>query len=417
MNWRTLLPFLLLTVSIAHAQTTSEALRIALKEQGNPEFADCDVRLLPSGKEKFEDMFAAIENAQRFVHLEYFVFRTDSIGMALLQLLEKKAKEGVEVRVLIDAYGNYKSPYPLSEGQLNLIRQSGVKIALFDPLRFPWLPNMYHRDHRKIVVVDGECVYTGGMNVADYYLHGTERTGKWRDMQVCLSGSVVDEYHRVFAKIWERTTGESLDLTQYKALPKTEADDSADQPTDAEKATVCVVNREPGKLSRQMRRAIVAALDMAQHEVRIVNPYPTSTRSVTHAMSRAMKRGVRLQLMVSANMDNRITPEVVAIQMKKMMRRGAEIYYFEGGFHHTKVMTIDRECCNIGTANLDGRSLRYDYEINAFIFSPATTNQLNAIFDSDLQQSQILTPQNFKKRFSLKQRITGRFFRTIKCLL
>ena len=410
--------FSICCVAVAgQAQTSGEIVRTMLQQQGNPEFTECDIHLLPSGREKYEDLFRAVKNARSYVHLEYFILRTDSIGMALLELLGEKAREGVEIRILIDAYGNYKSPYPIPEGQLDIIRSSGIKIALFDPLRFPWLPNMYHRDHRKIVVIDGLYAYTGGMNVADYYLHGTERTGQWRDMQVRLSGSVVDEYQRIFAKIWEQTTGERLDAALYKASAEAAQAEEEVANDGADKATVCVVNREPGKLSRQMRQAFVAALDASQEEVRIVNPYPTGTRSVTRAMKRAMKRGVRLQLMVSANMDNRITPEVVAIQMKKLMKRGAEVYYYEDGFHHTKVMTVDREFCTIGTANLDGRSLRYDYEVNAFIFSPLTTNRLDAIFDNDLQQSKILTPRNFKERFSLRQRFVGRLFWPVKCVL
>lgn len=311
------------------------------------------------------------------------------------------------MRILVDAYGNYKSQPPLDDDFVDSIRAQGIQIAFFDPLKFPWLPNMYHRDHRKIVVVDGRWAYTGGMNVADYYIHGTPRTGPWRDIQVRLGGPVVGEFERIFARIWERTTGERLDSVKYSPEPT----DSVEGGT-----TITVVNREPGRLSRRMRRAYVAALDAARSEVRIVNPYPTSTHSVTRAMRRALRRGVRLRLMVSANMDNRITPEVVAIQMKKLMKRGAEVYYFEDGFHHSKTLTVDGQFCTIGTANLDGRSLRYDYEVNVFIFSPETTANINAIFDRDAKQSELLTPKNFKQRFSLKRRMVGRIFTPVKCV-
>ena len=400
--------FALLLVVCQHVcgQTaSSQALHALVREQGNPLYEHNEVRLLPSAKEKYADMFAAIRLARRYVHLEYFIFRQDSVGTELLDILAGKAREGVEVRLLIDAYGNYKSPCPMRREHLDSIRQRGIKVDLFDPIRFPWLPNMYHRDHRKIAVVDGLVAYTGGMNVADYYQRGTERTGEWRDMQVRLEGPVVDEFESIFAKIWEKTTNEHLDSLRYHADPQTLGGKD-----------IVVVNREPGRLSRQMRKAFVATLDAAQRYIRIVNPYPTNTRSVSRAMKRAMKRGVRLQLMVSASSDNRVTPEVVAIQMKKMMQRGAEVYYYEGGFHHTKVMMVDDEFCTIGTANLDGRSLRYDYEVNAFVFSPETTRQLNLIFDRDLRQSQMLTPENFKERFSLRRRVVGRVFQPVKCV-
>ena len=397
--------FLLLVVlcSPAWGQTASETALRVLTEQGNPLYGQNEVKLLPSAREKYADMFAAISQARHFVHIEYFIFRNDSVGTVLFDILKRKAEEGVEVRVLIDGYGNYKSPHPMRREHLDAIRQHGIQVEIFDPIRFPWITNMYHRDHRKIVVVDGLVAYTGGMNVADYYQNGTERTGEWRDMQVRLEGPVVDEFESIFAKIWERATGERLDSTAYHREPTTAGDKD-----------IVVVNREPGKMSRKMRKAYVATIEAARHNIRIVNPYPTNTRSVSRAMKHALDRGIRMQLMVSAASDNKITPEVVAIQMKKFMNRGAEVYYYEGGFHHTKVMMVDNEFCTVGTANIDGRSFRYDYEVNAFIFSRETTRELNEIFDKDLEHSQLLTPQNFKQRFSRKQRFIGRIFQPVK---
>lgn len=386
------------------AQAT-EQLRQALLKDGNAEYEGNIVTLLPSAREKYADMFAFIEKAERYVHLEYFIFHDDSIGTALLHLLRRKVEEGLEVRLIVDAYGNYKAEKPMRVSKLDSIRSMGIDIRLFDPIRFPWLPNMLHRDHRKIVVVDGKVAYTGGMNIADYYMKGTERTGQWRDMQVRLEGPVVAEFESIFANIWKHVTGELLDSLKYAGQPII-----GDVP-------LSVVNREPGRLSKRMRRAFVSALDAAQREVRIVNPYPTNTRSVRRALKRTLRRGVRLQIMVSASMDNRLTPEVVAIEMKKLMKRGGEIYYYEGGFHHTKVMMVDDELCTIGTANFDGRSLRYDYEVNIFAFSPEVTKRLNDIFDLDLEHSFLLTPESFKKHFSLKRRVTGRVFQPIKGLL
>ncbi len=381
-------------------------MRQALKKQGNPEYEGNSVTLLPSAREKFADMFRVIGNAERFVHLEYFIFRNDSIGGELIHLLHRKVQEGVQVRLLIDAYGNYKAPQIWTDEQLDSLRALGIKVGVFDPLHFPWIHNMLHRDHRKNVIVDGLSAYTGGMNVSDYYIHGTERTGPWRDMQVRMEGPVVDEFQRIFARIWERTTGEHLDSLAYHATPKTQGD-----------KIVTMVNREPKLSNRQIRQSYVAALRLAQKEIRIVNPYPTLTHSVRRALKRALRRGVRMQIMVSATSDNRVTPEVVSIQMKKMMKHGAEVYYFEGGFHHSKLMTVDGEFCTIGTANLDGRSLRYDYEMNTYVFSPETTAQIDSLFRKDLQQSQLLTPENFRQRFSLKQRFIGRVFQPIKGLL
>ena len=314
-----------------------------------------------------------------------------------MSLLEQKARQGVEVRLIIDGYGNMKSHYPMSKARMKSLTEAGVKWAFFDPIKFPWFNHVRHRDHRKIVVVDGREAFTGGMNVAPYYITGTKRSGLWRDMHIRLTGSVVDEYERIFENIWRKETKEVLDTTRYRNAWQ-----------DAGSSVISVVNREPGRLSRTMRKAYVAALDAAKREVRIVNPYPTNVRSVRRAIKRAAERGVVVKIMVSGTSDVSMTPDIVAIEMKKLLKRGCRIYYYDGGFHHTKVMTVDGEYCTIGTANLDGRSMLFDYEVNAFVFDAALTAQLDSIFDEDLKQSQLLTPENFKQRFSLGHRIVGR---------
>jgi len=403
--------FLLLFFSFnLSSQTPGEKVKQILTADGNPMYEGNEVTLLPSAREKYADLFDAIGKARRFVHLEYFIFYNDSIGNEFLDLLARKVAEGVEIRVLVDAYGNYKGEHPLRKPDLAAIRGRGIKIDVYDKIRFPWIQNMLHRDHRKIVVIDGEKAYTGGMNIADYYLHGTERTGPWRDMQIRLEGPVVNEFESIFARIWEKTTGEHLDSLHYRAV----SDGSRDNNFVAGDKEVIVVNREPHALSKKMRRALATAIDAAEHEIRIVNPYPTNVRTVRRAMKRALNRGVKLKMMVSYHTDNRLTPDVIAIQMKKLMNRGAEIYYFDAGFHHSKTMTIDKEFCNVGTVNLDGRSLLYDYEVSAFVFDKETTAQIDNIFDKDIEHSEKLTPENFKKMFPRKRRVVGRLFQPLK---
>lgn len=391
--------------SVAAAQSVSDVVRQRLIAQGNVEYANNSLTLLPSARIKYEALFQSIREARRYVHLEYFSVHNDSVGNALLRLLREKAAEGVEVRLLIDDYGNRKTKRPWTKLHLDSLNAWGVRTVLFDPFRFPWINHAYHRDHRKIVVVDGVKAFTGGMNVADYYILGTPRSGPWRDMHVCLEGPVVGAYERIFAHIWEKETAEKLDSLRYQGGGTSGGD-----------KIVTVVNREPAGLSRRMREAYTASIDAARHEIRIVNPYPTNVRMIRAALKRAVKRGVRVMIMVSASSDVKLTPDVIAIEMKKQMGRGCEVYYFKGGFHHSKLMMVDGEFCTIGTANLDGRSMLYDYEVNAFVFDTEVTAQLNAIFDVDLQNSELLTRENFKERFSLKQRVTGRVFQPLRSL-
>ncbi len=405
------MPRALLTILILYiiscplvAQEAASLLRRQLQAQGNPEYPAASVTLLPSAQEKYDHLFQAIAGAERYIHLEYFKLLNDSTGHTLMRLLGQKAREGVEVRVLLDDMANRRARRPWSRQRMDSLRNAGIHIATFDPFTFPWVNHIFHRDHRKIVVVDGRLAYTGGMNVGDYYLTGTARSGPWRDMHICLQGPVVGEFQDIFARLWQRVAGESLDSLRYASPPATSADT----------IPLVIVNREPGRLSKRMRQAFVEAIDGAQHEIRIVNPYLTNVRSVRRAMRRALERGVRLRIMVSGSSDVRITPDVMAIEMKKLMERGAEVYYYDAGFHHSKTMTVDGTHCTVGTANLDGRSMLFDYEINAFIFSPAVTARLDSIFDADLRHSQLLTPQNFRQRFSLGRRMTGRLFTPVR---
>ena len=173
---------------------TSDSVMVDVLEEAGVTFTDNNsVVLLMSGKDKFDDMFKAISQAKSSIHLEYFNFRNDSIASELFALLRRKAAEGVEVRALFDGFGNDSNNRPLKKEHIKKLREEGIQIYEFDPIRFPWINHVFTRDHRKIVVIDGNVAYTGGMNVADYYIHGTEQVGEWRDMHCRIEGGAVSQ--------------------------------------------------------------------------------------------------------------------------------------------------------------------------------------------------------------------------------
>jgi cardiolipin synthase len=385
------------------SQQTADAFRAMdiLFYEGN------SVTVLPTGSGKYDALFADIERARRFVHLDYFKFQNDSICHALFDLLARKAAQGVEVRIVFDSFGNSHSDLPLPKSYLKELRALGIQIYPFSRVRFPWVSQLLHRDHHKIALIDGEMAYTGGMNVADYYLHGKPRVGEWRDMHMKVVGSVVDGYEHIFEVMWYDVSGELLDTEQSKSTVNVENGIS-----------VALVNRVPLENPEVMRDAYAVAIDNAQRLIQIVNPYATLVGTVKKALQRALQRGVKLQIMVSSKCDVSVTPCVVAQEMRRLMKRGAEVYYFDGGFHHSKYMTIDGEFCTIGTANLDGRSLCCDYEVNAFIFDREVTHELEEVFRKDREsQCTLLTPENWKQKFSWRQRFSGRFLSIIKNML
>ncbi len=398
----------------AHAQERQHTLpadtlvRHALEQMGVSFSANNSLVLIHTGEEKFRAMFDAIRQARRYVHLEYFNFRNDSIGLALFQLLGEKAQEGVQVRALFDSFGNSSNDSPLRRRHIEAIRQTGVQVHEFDPIRFPWINHAYHRDHRKIVVIDGEVCFAGGMNVADYYIHGRPEYGEWRDMHMQLTGDVVAAYGQIFAGMWHKVTGETVHADSMTAasvvVPLT------DTTATAGCKVIGVVDRRPHAESKAMRRAYVAAIDAAQSHIQIVNPYPTNVRSVRRALRRALKRGVRMEIMVSAKSDVPITPDVVALEMKKLARRGAEVYYNQTGFHHSKVMMVDSVFCTVGSTNLDARSFLFDYEVNSFILDAPTTQQLQDIFEADKANCVIFSADDYRRRFSFGHRAVGHVF-------
>ena len=389
-----------------YAQQSDERTIADFRQMGIPFYGSNEVKLLTTGPLKFQDMFAEIERAQRFVHLDYFKFQEDSICSVLFDILKRKARQGVKVRIVYDGFGNKCSHQPLSKRFLSEVRDTGIEIEAFDKFRFPWINHFFHRDHHKIAIIDGSICYTGGMNVADYYLHGKPKVGKWRDMHIRLHGSVVDGYEQIFERMWYVVTGEFLQPGSYEG-----SDISQD------KVLVGLADRIPRLSPDMMRKTYCAAINNAQHLIQIVNPYPCLSNPVRKALNDALARGVKVQFMVSEKTDGQANADVTGIEMKKLMKRGAEVYYYQGGFHHSKIMMIDGLFCTIGTANLDARSLRYDYEVNSFVFSQKTTKELQEIFRKDIEQCYMLTPDTWRELFPAGRRIRANMYMSIKGLL
>ena len=391
----------------AKAQTSDSLIVDIMRKEGVSFSHDNSVTLLTSGREKFQDMFAAIRQARKSIHLEYFNFRNDSIANALFDLLAQKVEEGVEVRALFDGFGNDSNNRPLRKKHVEYQRSRGIQLYEFDPIRFPWINHVFHRDHRKIVVIDGRIAYTGGMNVADYYIKGTEVVGEWHDMHCRIEGEEVNTLQRIFLRMWNRVTGENVSGDQYF---RQVWDNSAftrlkpDTTSTARRKMVGIANREPHRTPKVMRRFYVGAINSAKDSIKLLNPYLTLTHSVKKAIKRALKRGVKFEVMLAEKSDIPLTPDCAFYNLHWMMKKGAEVWIFQGGFHHTKVIMVDGKFCTVGSTNLDARSLRWDYEENAIIIDKPTTHELSTLFDRDKQRSFRLTRANWKTWKSRGQR-------------
>ncbi len=417
----------------SQAQTADSIIYRDLTDYGITFTTGNSVELLMSGQEKFDHLFADIRRARHTVHLEYFNFRNDSIASLLFDILREKRREGVQVRALFDGFGNDSNNQPLRKHHVKSLREDSIDIHEFDPIRFPWVNHIWPRDHRKIVVIDDSIAYTGGMNVADYYIKGTEQVGSWRDMHCRLTGPVVAQLQEIFAHIWEKTTGEHISVGNLACLiPHAEEDTES-----FTGATVGIVNREPGTVyspslegegsgvgssrllgkNNAMRYFYTHAIDAAQDTLRIINPYFTLTPSIHKALKQAIKRGVVVDILLSAKSDIPLTPDCCFYNAHKLMKRGARVWLYQPGFHHSKIMMVDGRFCTVGSTNLDARSMRFDYEENAVILDSAITRQLNDMFCRDTLESVRLTPQTWDEFRTPWQKFRGWFAHLLRPFL
>lgn len=394
------------------AQTSDSLIVENLRDEGITFSHNNSVTLLMSGQEKFDDMFQAIRQARSSVHLEYFNFRNDSIASLLFRLLAQKAKEGVEVRALFDGFGNDSNNRPLKRKHLKQMRSVGIEIYEFDPVNFPWVNHVFHRDHRKIVVIDGKIAYTGGMNVADYYINGTEVVGEWRDMHCRIEGDEVNTLQKIFLRMWNKVTGQNVYGAKYYR-----GYHGADYITGLKPDTCCtagkkmvgIINREPRVTNKIIRKFYTDAINEAKDSIKLVNPYLTLNNTLKWALRNAVKRGVKVEIMVSAHSDIPLTPDCVFYNVHNLMQHGVDVWIYKKGFHHTKIIMVDGRFCTVGSANLNARSLNFDYEENAVIIDPCTTKELNDMFERDKAESFKLTEETWDEWRTPWQKFVGWF--------
>ena len=404
--------FLLMFLGKGYAQTSDSLIVKELRSEGVSFSRNNTVTLLLTGQEKFDDLFSAIKQAKSSIHLEYFNFRNDSIANQLFNLLADKVKEGVEVRALFDAFGNMSNNKPLRKKELDNLRERGIEIYEFDPIRFPWINHVFARDHRKIVVIDGSIAYTGGMNVADYYINGTKVVGEWHDMHCRIEGDEVNTLQKIFIKTWNKVTKQHLSGVKYYRgdRPNTTFVDLKRPAVDSlNNMLVGIINREPRTSNTIIRKFYTTAIDVAKDSIQIINPYFTLNRAIKKAIKRAVKRGVKVDIMLSVRSDIPLTPDCGFYNAHQLMKRGCNIWMYMPGFHHTKVIMVDGLFCTVGSANLNSRSLNFDYEANAVIVNKEVTQELCNLFNAEKKESFLLTPKKWNEMRTPWKKFVGWF--------
>lgn len=357
------------------------------------------VTILTDAQKKYPRLFAALKAAKTSIDAEYFIFRADKTGREFLDILKERARAGVRVRFLVDGMGSFG----LGMKVFPELRAAGIECHYFSPLLtvFYFLKANY-RDHRKIVVVDGETAFTGGINVGDEYL-GQSRRGAWRDTSMELRGPCVKHFADLFEDAWSRTTGQPKRPTiEPRALDDGE--------------TVNVIPSGPDADWRAIHQQYLALIHAARRRIRIQTPYFIPDESLLAALTLAALRGVNVEIMLPLNPDYPYLRWVAHTCLDDLLRAGVRVYEYRAGFLHPKVLIVDDEIASVGTCNIDIRSLRLDFEVNILVSSPKTVGHLLEDFERDLKLCDELRYEDFIER-PLVSRLKESLARLISPLL
>ena len=351
---------------------------------------DNQVEIFTDGRSKFTSLFAAIREAKLYIHLQYYIVRADALGQELIRLLTQKAQEGVEVRLLYDDVGSYG----LQKRLLQPLLDAGGKAAAFFPSRIPYLNlRLNYRNHRKVGIIDSKWGYIGGFNVGDEYLGLDPKLGSWRDTHLKLEGSVVKVLQAHFMMDWNRTSAPPI---RYEA--KYFSEDVYPQGVGMQ-----IVSSGPHSSRQQIKNAYIKMIHSAKRSVCIQSPYFVPDESLLNALKMAALSGIDVKVMIPDRPDHFFVFWASRSYLGELLENGVRCYLYKEGFLHAKTLVIDGKVASVGTANIDIRSFKLNFEINAFIYDTKTASKLEELFRVDLGLSAELTMDSYKRRSYLSQ--------------
>lgn len=345
--------------------------------------------ILKDGDQTFSEIKQKLRNATKFIHLEYYVFRTDRIGREIIEILIEKAQAGVEVLFIYDAAGSIH----FSEKLLERMHASGIKVHPFSPLKYGFFnQKLNFRNHRKIMIVDGEVGFVGGLNIGDEYLGEDDKLGYWRDTHMILRGEAVYTLHTVFLLDWEYVSGDKVLENHAAVKPELEEEDLELD------GAVQVVVSGPDTQQGIMGDYYYALIASAERSIWIATPYFVPDEAIRKALKVAAAKGLDVKIMVPEVNDSFLTQYASKSYFPELLRNGVEIYSYKKGFLHQKVIIVDGNMASIGTANIDMRSFHLNFEVNVFLLGTSSIRDLAAHYETDMNDSEKIRPVKYYKR-------------------
>ena len=347
---------------------------------------DNKVEIFTEGTKKFASILTDISNAQKSIHVEYFILKPDVVGMAFLDALTQKAKQGVEVKLLLDAMG---SVY-VKRRHLKALRKAGGSVAFFFPPKMFKFFNFKfnYRNHRKIAVIDSKIAYVGGFNVADEYVGISKKFSSWRDTHIRLQGGCVQDIDARFVLDLRFASKEDLAMpSDYFAFPPFEHN-----------AGVQIISCGPDSPNTEVKLAYLKMIAGAQRNIYLQTPYFIPDDSIYEALKMAALSGVDVRIMIPNQPDHPFVYWVTYSNVGSLLDYGIKVYIYDKGFMHAKAMTVDGEISSVGSANFDIRSFKLNFECNAIIYDRTVTKKLESEFEKDMMSSFRLTPLIYRNR-------------------
>jgi cardiolipin synthase len=354
-----------------------------------PVSAKGDMQILSTGYHLFDALFDDIKNAAEYIHMQFYIFRDDELGLELCEMLKHKVKEGVEVLLIVDYLGSRA----IKKKTISSLKEAGVHFQYSNKPGFPYfLYRINHRNHRKVTVIDGAIGYVGGYNVGNEYIGKNTKLGDWRDYHLKLTGPVVSELQKIFITDWNFSSGEER---QPRLLHEIHTHTNYKN-----KEFMFVASN-----GKSVYRFLYEKIQRSRKSIFIGSPYFIPGKKINNALLRALKRGVSITLLVPMHPDHPLVQEASYRYLQPLLEAGADIYQFHEGFFHSKVFIFDEMLCDIGTANCDFRSFFFNDEINCIMKDQLNIQAVKKVIESDLARSEKLTVNRLKKIRTLWVRV------------
>lgn len=348
---------------------------------------DNSVEIFTDGNEKFKELFKCIINAKSHIHILYYIVKRDPLGKQLVKLLTEKAKEGVEVRFLVDALGNR-----LCNSDLQPLIEAGGKVEKFFPSYLSFINlRLNYRNHRKLAIIDGQIGFIGGFNVGNEYLGLKKKMGYWRDTHLKITGTAVHDMQTRFLLDWRAASGEKiLQLSKYYPRPE-----------NCGISGIQIVSCGPDSPQEEIKQGYLKMINSAKKCVYIHTPYFVPDDSILEALKIAALSGVDVRIMIPNKPDHLFVYWATYSFIGDLLNAGVRAFIYNKGFLHSKSIVVDEKISSVGTANFDIRSFKLNFEVNAFIYDVGVSQKLHQAFETDLEFCEELTLEKYLSRSKL----------------